>query len=208
MERLAYLLKLRLPALFRLVEALARCVVRLRFGHRIRAAEAVAIVEGTVAGQAAQIRALTLADTGALYDFLASMPPERLQYFQPHAFDREGLATVLRSRAFLNYGLLVEHELVGYALLKVAPTGSAFIGLLVHPHFGGLGLGKFIVAFLYWQAAHAGLRTRSTISRTNPASLRSHQAVADYQFVAELPNDYIMIEFPSVPRKKPELYLP
>ncbi len=108
----------------------------------------------------------------------------------------------------MNYGIFVDDELVGYALLKVAPTGSAFIGLLVHPQSGGVGLGKFIASFLYWQASLAGLRARSTISRHNPASLKSHRAVAAYRVVAELPNDYLMIEFPPVWREKPELMLP
>lgn len=31
---------------------------------------------------------------------------------------------------------------------------------------------------------------------------RSHQAVADFTVVAELPNDYVMIEFPRVSRER------
>ncbi len=46
------------------------------------------------------------------------------------------------------------------------------------------------------QASKAGLRARSTISRDNPASLRSHEAVAKFEIVADLPNDYLLIEFP------------
>ena len=90
----------------------------------------------------------------------------------------------------------MEDELVAYALLKLAPTGAAYIGLLVAPGQAGLGLGKFIVHYLYWQASLAGLRTRSTISKHNPASMRCHEAVSDFRVVAELPNGYVMIEFP------------
>ena len=39
-------------------------------------------------------------------------------------------------------------------------------------------------------------RARSTISEHNVALVRAHKAVAGYQVVAELPNDYSMIEFP------------
>lgn len=39
-------------------------------------------------------------------------------------------------------------------------------------------------------------RPRSTISEHNVASVRAHKAVAGYQVVAELPNDYSMMEFP------------
>lgn len=51
----------------------------------------------------------------------------------------------------------------------------------------------------------AGLGTRSAISRHNPASFRSHQAVADFAVIDELPNDYLMIEFPRVRRERPVL---
>lgn len=208
MEKLAYLLKRRFPALFSLLESAARVVVVLRFGRRLSKAEQVATLDGTVDGRPATIRILGSEDVEVLHAFLAAQPPAHVQYFQPHRFDRQGLSKVLGSRAFLNYGLFVERQIVGYALLKISPTGSAFVGLLVHPDFAGLGLGKFIVAYLYWQASLANLRTRSTISRANPASLRSHQAAADFKVIAELPNDYIMIEFPSVLKQPPELTLP
>ena len=78
-------------------------------------------------------------------------------------------------------------------LLKLAPTGSAFIGLLVGPAHTGKGLGRFIVEYLYWQASLAGLR--------------SHQAVADFAVIAELPNDYLLIEFPRVEWERPVLGL-
>ena len=207
MERLAYLLKQRLPGLFRWVEVVARVVTGLRYGRRIAAALDQSLVEGSVNRAPASMRALQASDVEDLHQFLGDLPADWLKYFQPHPFDRAGLEKVLRSQAFMNYGLFVDSQIVGYALLKVAPTGSAFIGLLVHPQYGGLGLGKFIVAFLYWQASIAGLRTRSTISRHNPGSLKAHKAVADYQVIAELPNDYLMIEFPRVERERPELKL-
>ena len=51
-------------------------------------------------------------------------------------FVGSALRTVLGSAAFLNYGLFVGDRLAAYALLKIAPTGSAFIGRLVgySPH--------------------------------------------------------------------------
>jgi GNAT superfamily N-acetyltransferase len=208
MEKLAYLLKRQMPGVFQVVEAAARRAVALRFGPRLTRAEREATIVGAVGGRVGQIRPLRPADGGALSQFLDDLPSDYLRYFRPHPFDGPGLERVLRSRAFLNYGIFVEGSLAAYALLKIAPTGSAFIGLLVHPDYGRLGLGKFIVAYLYWQASLAGLRTRSTISRHNPASLRSHEAVSEFEIVAELPNDYIMIEFPRVEREKPELNLP
>lgn len=196
MEQLAYHVKQRFPGVFRWIEAAARGVTVLRFGRRIRRARAEAVVQGTVRGEAAVMRPLGLDDLDALYEFLAEQPEEHLRYFQPHGFDRAALRAVLGSGAFLNYGLFVGDRLAAYALLKVAPTGSAFIGRLVGPDYTGLGLGRFLAVYLYWQASKAGLRARSTISRDNPASLRSHEAVAKFEIVAELPNDYLLIEFP------------
>ena len=160
-----------------------------------------------MAGQRAVIRPLGLDDLDALQGFIEVMPESHMAYFHPHGFGRADLTAVLRSRSFMTYGLFVEDALAAYALLKLAPTGSAFIGLLVGPAHTGKGLGRFIVAYLYWQASLADLRTRSTISRHNPASLRSHQAVADFTVVAELPNDYLMVEFPRVRRDRPVLGL-
>lgn len=205
MEHLAYLIKQRVPSLFIVIEEIARWIVVVRFRHRIEVAERDSLVEGVVADRAAKMRALCLSDVSDLKKFLDSLPPGWLRYFAPHSFEKSGLVSIVKSRAFLKYGLFVDGCLQGYALLKVAPTGSAFIGLLVHPDLSGLGLGRFIVEYLYWQASLAGLRTRSTISKSNTASLSSHSAVSEYSVVADLPNEYIMIEFPFEARSRPEL---
>lgn len=207
MEKLAYLFKHRFPRVFRVVARFAEALTVLRFSHKTGRALEMAQVNGVLNGVGAVMRPLTLIDTELLLGFLHSLPVSYLHFFRPHGFDRRSLDEVIRSKAFLNYGLFVDNKIVAYGLLKVSPAGSAFIGLLVHPAYGGLGLGRFIVEYLYWQASLSGLQTRSTISRANPASLRSHQAVADFEVVAELPNDYIMIEFPKVFRQKPELNL-
>ena len=49
------------------------------------------------------------------------------------------------------------------------------------------------------------MRTRSTNSRHNAASLSAHQVVADFAVIAELPNDYLLIEFPRVGRERQEV---
>ena len=90
-------------------------------------------------------------------------------------------------------------------MLKVSPAGTAFMGQLIAPPWTGFGLGRFLVAYLHWQASVAGFRARATISRANPASFRAHAAVADYEICAELPNDYLMIEFPEPATEPPVL---
>ncbi|MFV8836446.1 GNAT family N-acetyltransferase [Aquisalimonas sp. APHAB1-3] len=205
MEQLAYLVKYRAPMLFRLMEKAARGLTVARFGHRLQQALQQATVHGTVSGEPAVMRSLKVADLEALRGFLAAQPEDHVRHFHPHRFDRASLGAVLASRAFLSYGLFIGDRLVAYALLKVAPTGSAFIGRLVAPSYAGLGLGRFIARYLYWQASLAGLRARSTISRRNSASLRSHEAVATFEVVAELPNEYLLIEFPPVAQDAPVL---
>jgi GNAT superfamily N-acetyltransferase len=203
-ERVAYLIKHRFPVLFRPIAGLARAVTVLRYGLRREQALGRATLVGTVSGQPAEIRPIRKGDVAMLAGFLAAMPEEQLKFFRPHGFDAPAVERVVRSRAFMTYGLFVEGRLNAYALLRLSPTGSAFIGLLVAPSLQGRGLGRFLVHYLYWQASLAGFRVRSTISQHNAATVRAHRAAADYRVVAELPNDYLMIEFPpgvpSVPR--------
>ena len=208
MERIAYLLKYRFPCVFRAVELIGRLAVRLMYGRRIRSALRRSRIQGSVRDITAEARQLSERDIDDLHHFLTTLPQGYLKYFQPHSFERYDLGVILGSSVFLTYGVFVEGELRAYALLKVAPTGSAFIGLLVHPDMSGLNVGKFIVEYLYWQASLAGLRTCSTISRDNTASIKAHQAVSDFKIIADLPNNYMMIKFPVSPRGKPELLLP
>lgn len=196
MERVAYLIKHGFPGLFPAVATLARVVSCLRFGKRRARALLAARLTGTVDGVWAEIRPLHATDAGALSDFLAVMPADHLEFFRPHDFDLDAVAGMLRSRAFMTYGLFVDGTLNAYGLLKLAPTGSAFIGLVVAPRLHGRRLGRFLVHYLYWQASLAGFRARSTLSEHNVASVRAHKAVAEYRVVAALPNDYLMIEFP------------
>ena len=207
MEKLAYLVKHRYPGLFVWIERCARVITVARCGARTRRALKKATLQGVVAGQSAVMRPLTLEDVDSLATFLETMPEGHLRFFHPHRFDRSVLRQVVGSRAFMTYGLFVEDKLVAYALLKISPTGSAFIGRLVQPGWAGCGIGRFIASFLYWQGSLAGLRVRSTVSADNQASLRSHQAVAEYRVIAQLPNDYMLIEFPQTTVERPALDL-
>ncbi|WP_019570028.1 hypothetical protein [Thioalkalivibrio sp. ALE11] len=195
MEQWAYWLKQRFPGWFPALEGMVRPVTLIRFGARIRYARNRATLEGGIDGQAALIRPLCPADLDRLHAFLAEQPDGRLQYFRPHGFSRRSLRRVLASGVFLKYGLFIGDRLVAYALLKVAPTGSAFIGRLVCADYTDRGLGRFLSRYLYWQASLAGLRARATIHRCNLASWRSHAAVAKFEIVTKLANDYLLIEF-------------
>lgn len=197
MDRFAYLVKRFMPGMFTMLERLARSLAAARFGRRIDSALSRATVTGDLDGRMAVMRPLSIEDLQLLEGFFTNLPDHHLHYFRPHGFSGSALERVLSTRAILAYGLFIDGELSGYGLLKISPTGSAFLGLLVAPGNTGLGLGKFLVGYLYWQASLAGLRTRSTVSKNNPASIRAHEAVSPFRIVSELPDDYLMIEFPD-----------
>ena len=182
-------------------------VTVLRFSRRRAEALSEASIQGEVAGQRAVMRPLGLDDLDALQGFIEAMPESHMAYFHPHGFGRADLTAVLRSRSFMTYGLFLEDALAAYALLKLAPTGTAFRGRIVTYDYAGKGVGRFVSKYLSWQASLAGLRARATISRYNLASIKSIQAVADFTVVAELPNDYLMIEFSGMGRERPVLWL-
>ena len=105
-------MKQRLPGLFGWVEAVARAVTGVRDGGRIKGAQKQAVIEGSVNGAPASVWPLNPSDAEALHAFLKNLPPGWLQYFEPHPFDRAGLEKVLRSQAFMNYGLFVDSRMV------------------------------------------------------------------------------------------------
>jgi hypothetical protein len=199
LDRLAYTVKRRLPGLFVFVERVARAVTVLRFGRRIASSLARARVDGAVGGKPAVVRALGPDDLPALERLLGAMPEAHLEFFHPHGFDAKSLRLVLGSRAFMTYGLFIEDAMIAYALLKVSPSGAAFVGRLVTPELAGQGMGKVLARYLYWQAALAGLRAHSTINKNNTASLQSHRANREFRIVSELANGYLLIEFSRTP---------
>ena len=207
LDYLLYVAKYHAPTLFSWLSVMARAVTVVRYGKIIKATGKISGISGSIQGEDAEIRALRHSDVERLVSFLDMFEKPHLEYFQPHAFNRKAVKKVILSCAYMSYGLFIKTQLIGYALLKISPTGSAYIGLIISPNFQGFGLGKLLVDYLYWQGSLAGLRVRSTISRTNLGSLAAHRAVADFHVIAELPDKYIMIEYPMVSRAKPELMI-
>lgn len=207
MEKLVYLIRTYTPKLFDLILPVAHAVTGVLYGRRMISASNQGKITGKIHGEPATLSPLSIDDLDELHQFLDRIPESHLEHFRPHGFERVSLSYILRSSAFLKYGLFVKGQIRAYSLLKASPTGSGFIGQLVDPAYTGIGIGKLLVHHLYWQAWLAGLKTRATISQDNQASLRSHGAVADYQVIAELPNNYLMIEFPRKAVNPPEILL-
>lgn len=195
LEKVVYRVRYGFPAVYRVLAwANATATVALH-GRAIRRALANADVAGTVRGRPAVMRALTPADLPALHSFLTALPESHLRFFHPHGFDERSLRQVLKSRALLTYGMFREDALVAYAIIKLFANKKGFIGRLVAPDMAGMGVGRFLSRYLYWQGYRLGFKLRSTIHSDNLPSLRSHQAVRPFRIVAPLPNNYNLIEY-------------
>jgi GNAT superfamily N-acetyltransferase len=197
MERRAYTLKYRFPALFRLAEGLARRYSSARYGRRVFRALSRATIESTRENSNLLVRALVPGDETRLYLFLNELPEEYLRFFRPHGFGQADMKPILKSRAFMTYGLFIEGNLAAYGLCKVAPAGSAYIGFIVAPAYEGRGIGSWLVAYLVWQAELAGLAARSTVSKQNAASIRCHEKACEVEVLAELENEHLMLGLSS-----------
>jgi len=204
-EYFAYLLKTYIPWFFSVVSRLGRLVTEIRYQRAVAGVYGIAGLTGTINGKVADIRPLEISDIPAMLEFVTSLPVNHLKFFHPHDFDAKSLLKVIKSPAFLTYGLFVEGQLKAYALLKLTPFRSAFIGRLVSPELNGLGIGRYLAWYLYWQAHEVGVIPHSTISKSNLASLRSHEAVGDFKVVKKLPNDFLLIRFTSKTEAPPSL---
>jgi len=207
MDRIAYLIKYRLKFLFPIVEAISFVVVFVMYFKKRRRALSKALISGTFSDIDCTIRSLTSVDARVVSEFLQQSSKDHIKYFKPHEFDESSVRKVLTSTSFMTYGLFLEDRLIAYALLRLAPNGTAYIGRVVNSNFSGKGIGKYLSRYLYWQASCCGLRPRSTISKLNLASIKSHESVASYKVIAELPNDYLMLEFEVNPTTAPSLKL-
>ena len=207
MEYIAYLLKSYFPALFQVLNKLALKFTEIKYKTKVWDLYTDASITGSVQAKAALIRPLAASDVDVLDGFIGRLPPAYLKFFRPHGFDTRSLCTVLASSAYLTYGLFVEGKLCAYAMLKLTPMKSAFIGRLVAPELNGLGIGKYLARYLYWQAALLGVVPYSTISKENIASIRSHKSIADFEIMKELPNNYLLIRFVQKGSEAPILAL-
>lgn len=169
----------------------------------IRRALGQSTISGTVDGKEARIRSLNLSDLNELERFFASLPNHYLKFFRPHGFDRVSLTAALKKQHYLLYGLFVENEMVGYGILKLFLGRKTFRGRLVSHAWSGRGLGHFLSRYMNWQVGLLHFRARSTISRKNLASLKSHEIEGHFTVINELPNDYMLIEFKSLEYSEP-----
>ena len=199
LDRVVYVLKKRVPASYTFLSAVGRICTCVLYGRAIRQAIAAARIDGSVCNTEATIRVLEAGDVGKLEALLSDMPEEHLTFFHPHGLDRDSLEQVIARGDIMTYGLFVDDRLCAYAILKLFPTKKAYIGRLVSPSMVGMGIGRFLSRYLYWQAHLLGFQPCSTIHEDNVASLRSHAAVRPFRVAAALPGGYRLVKFELLP---------
>lgn len=206
-DRIGYWIKSHCRPLYGILEAAVGRWVALRYRQDIRRAASEATLHGSVDGQDAVIRLLSTSDLDALATFFAGISDRHLRFFRPHGFSRTELLAVLRKPSYLLYGLFVHDELVGYCTLKLFPGRKSFRGRLVGESWAGRGIGHFLSRYISWQVGLLGFRARSTISRKNLPSLKSHEVEGAFTVISELPDNYMLIEFHDIPHHGPPVLL-
>jgi len=194
LDKLAYLIKGRFAGVFRLLQVPVGRLVYLRHRKCVKSALAQASIAGSIRGEAAEIRPLLSDDADELSLFLKSFGEEDLQFFRPHGFEPEEIQSAIRMGFFMLYGLFVGGKVKGYCLLKLYPGKKAYLGTILSDSLRGCGLGKFMSAYLRWQASLIRFRLRATIAKDNVSSFRSHESLGAVSVVCDLPNNYQLFE--------------
>ena len=206
-EKIIYYFKHHQPWLFLIIEYVSSIFVAFIFARRIEFALSKAGITGSIHMVPSEIRPLKQRDLEQLSEFFVRSENVQLRFFKPHNFDRNSLRKILAAAGYMTYGLFWENKIIGYALLRITPFGEAYVGRIIDEEFQGLGLGKFLASYLYWQAHLARFSVRSTISKKNISSIQSHRSIENFKILSDLPNDYILIEFQNKERLPPLLNL-
>ena len=202
LDALAYRIRDVAPLLYRGVERVAGLASAIRFGSSIRKALDTAALYGSVRGANATIRPLLVEELAALRVFFGRMPATHLRFFRPHGMDTSSVRKVLSRRDYLTYGLWINSELAGYAIIKVFLSGKGYVGLLVDPEHTGIGLGTFLWKYLFWQCQLVGVSAHATVHPDNKASLESARRIHPMEMCGKARNGYLFVCYPVVDADK------
>ena len=193
MTGLLLFVKHRLPLVWRSIDALNAVLFRILHGDRLHQEAERCFREFTLDGY--RFRALTAADLSGLADLLARQQPGRLDYFEPHGFDRQSLERVARSPSFLMFGVFSGELTVGYFFLRCFWNRKCFVGRLIDEPYERKGIGRVMNQILYNTAWRSKFRCLTTVSKNNALVMRSHANNPTFRVLKELPNDYLFVEF-------------
>ena len=193
MTRLLLFIKHRLPFIWEIIEWLNAAMFRVL--HRktlVREADRC-FDEFTLENYI--FRKLKADDLDALFGLLHRQGDGRLDYFNPHGFDRGSLKRISGNSAFLMFGVFDDENLVGYFFLRCFCNKKCFVGRLIDEPYERKGIGRIMNNILYNTAWRSSFRCFTTVSKDNDLVMRSHSRNPFARVVDELPNDYVLIEF-------------
>ena len=193
MIRVLLYIKHNLPGVWKLTETVNGILFKLLYWKRFN--EAVSRVLDSSPVSEYKYRLLHPDDLRSLETLLINQKPERLEYFNPHAFDYKSLLNVRNNPAFFMFGVFEGEELVGYFFLRCFWNRKCFVGRIICPAYEGKGIGKEMNRIMYNTGWMAGFRVLSTISRNNKLVMRSHAGNPYMVVVKELKDNYFMVEF-------------
>jgi ribosomal-protein-alanine N-acetyltransferase len=108
--------------------------------------------------------------------------------FHPHPFTREQAARIAcYDGKDMYYVLTLEHEIVGYGMLRGWDEGFDVpsLGLAIAPSYQGKGFGSLLMHFLHMAARCRGAKTiRLKVHQQNERALAMYSSLG-YEFAAE-----------------------
>jgi len=191
--RLLLFIKHRLPFLWLPIEALNGLLFRLLHARRMR--RVLKQVLGDVTHPHFSVRGLAAEDLAALEALLRRQGEARTRHFQPHGFEAASLRRAVSNPAFLMFGVFDGAKLVGYFFLRCFWNRKCFVGRLIDEPYERRGIGPLMNEVMYQTAWQSGFRCMTTISKHNKSIMRAHSKNPFAKTIAELPNDYLMLEF-------------
>lgn len=180
------------PSLWRRIEQVNSFLFRILRHQQIMANANACLKSYRLSGFS--FRPLTQADTNVLSYFLKRQTAMRMEFFKPHGFDVESVARQTKDPAFIMFGAFHDETLVGYFFLRCFWNRKSFIGRVIDKDWEGRGIGRVMNQILYNTAWNSDFKCLTTISKHNHSVIRSHANNPTSRMLAELPNDYMLVE--------------
>lgn len=190
---IAHFLRDRMPWLWDIVDRVNSALFSLRYGRKLRAAEA-SVFEKYSQESGYKVCRLREVDAARIVEFFAKQPEEAFTYFKPHKFDAKSVKKLQRNKAFLAYLLMDESKIAGYCFNRSFFHGKGFRGRMVDINHRGKGLGTLMNKLLNEIGFGIGLRLFETVSKNNVASYRSAMSASNVRVLKELEDNELFLE--------------
>jgi GNAT superfamily N-acetyltransferase len=192
--RLAIWIKAKLPFIWSILEFANGLAFKVFFANKFKKS-IDSELDLSKNGNNYIFRRLFLNDLEALSKLCLNIEEDQKQYFEPHNFDKGTLVRLNKNPSFLMFGLFHKDELAGYFFLRCFVNKKCFLGRYLHPDYRNKGLGKLMNKVLYHSAWRAGFRVFATFSQDNKLVVNAHQKNSYVKHIADLKDNYILVEF-------------